>query len=418
MGKQYFIAPADIEPSVLASVTNGQIDWELLPPDATRVIPPEVEGGKAHKETYNPRVELLDALNPGDQIFAPLGGVGDAFLIGAYQRGAVIHRIPFFELQRQPRGDIVVPASLTGRTVDSSDKAAVKKRAALAERCQWAAQMIFLAGQPDTRDLFRDFREVDLRIAVIRVLIATMIAVQDEVRKRLEQRTMRLERDRAYIIAPGTPSAVAMDLRVGLIESGPTVDALKKFEHELAKDILRELRRLRIYTEVLEPVRGIGPRLGARLIAPIVDIRRFPTIGGFTKYAGWHVLPANGHRIAAKFQRGASAQFHPLSRMGFWLFAEQLVRSNSEFRWYYDRYKASARAERIGEVVYVDDKGKEHKLTKAWFERRARRYAASKLLHYLFYGWWGIEGRTFTSARGEVIDPARFLNPETLPYSY
>lgn len=426
MSKRHFIAPADIEPSVLCSLNGGKPDWQLLPPEAVRVIEPPGEGSKVHRETYNPRVEFLDALEAGDIVYAPLGGVGDAFLIGAFQRGISVRCVPFLTLSKVELGPVTrIPRSLLGAGDSSSDAesdkpvdtAAARKKSKLAERAQMVAKMIHLAGLPDADKVFREFREVDFHIAYIRVLINQLIAIQDEVRKRLQQRTTHLERDGAYILKPDTPSAAAMELRLTMVNAAEPVKKLLAYEDSLSMEIERQLKQLDVYTQVLAPVRGIGPRLAARIIAPVVDIRRFPGRAGFTKYAGWATLqvsPDDDRRIAAKFVRGESAQFHELMRMGIWLFAEQLVRSSSQFRWWYDRYK-QARADQVGNVVYIDKAGKERKLTKTWLERRARRYAASKFLGYLWFGWWELEGKTFRSRRNnqpfraaDLLDPAAY----------
>jgi len=395
---KYVIVPADIEPTVVCNLADGgHHDWNLLSPEASRLILPDVDGGKAKKELYNPRVEFLNALNPGDELYAPLGGIGDAFLVGAYQRGAVIHRIPFLELANLPRGEVRIPRGVAGKALsaeDETDILAVKAKKQHGERLEMTAK---IAGLIETHaDSFRDFRECDFRIAVIRTLITQLIAIQDEVRKRLQQRTTRLERDGAYILKPDSPTAAAHELRVQWVESGPSVDALLALEDDLTKKIERQLKCLPVFNEVLNPVRGMGPRLSARILAPIVDIRRFPRLAGFIRYAGWAPMlvkgDATGRRVAAKFVRGESAQFHELLRQGAWLFGGQIVRNASQFRGHYDTYKA-ANADKVGAVMYTN--GKDRKLTKAWLEARARRYAVGKFLKYLWFGWWGLEGKTF-----------------------
>ncbi|MBI2589515.1 transposase [Candidatus Berkelbacteria bacterium] len=399
---QYIVIPADIEPAVVCSLKGSKKpEWLLLAPEATRKV---VVDDQEVKENYNPRVEFLNALTEADTLYAPLGGVGDALLIGAYQRGASVHRMTFLDINHfkeilEISDQLSPPAKLT------------KEGGRQVERCQSASAMAMLVHQGECSH-FRPFEEVDVRISLIRVYINQLIATQDEIRKRLQQRTTRLERDQEYFL-DSSASAIAAEHRVQLVEGKGPVDSLLEYEKELEREIKKQLGKLPVYTEVLEPVKGMGPRLAARIIAPIVDIRRFSKLAGFQKYTGWHVMQ-NGRPRAAQFIRGESAQFHQLLRQGIWLFGQQLVRSNSEFAWYYRKYKEE-RQEQLGTVVATTDKGKELTLTKVWLDARARRHAASKFLKYFWYAWWELHtGKQSTSPSGKRFWARDLREPERL----
>jgi hypothetical protein len=398
--KKHILFPTDVEPTVVCTLNSKpQPEWQLLEAEAIRVVG---EGDQKHKETYNPRVEWLNQLSPSDVIYAPMGGVGDAMLIGAADRGVEqIFRITYHELKNfLHKGEVVIPGKIGQGGTKQRERA--EKVAIMAELVQ--------SGQVWP---FRQYREQDARIGVTRVYIGTLLSIQDESRKRLEQRTTRLMRDQAYFANGGGSYEHILELKAKLIESNEPIEALVNYERMLEKEIIKQLKRLPVWNEVLSPVKGMGPRIGARIIASTLDITRFPTWQKYCKFSGWHTIPkvsqpvksetvlltqdkailaqsqvlvANKEqRIAARFTRGESGQFNDLLRQGMWLFSQQILRNNSQFRWYYDYYKKKNAAE-IGNAVNG------HELTATWLNKRAQRYAVSKFTKYLWHGWRVIEG--------------------------
>jgi hypothetical protein len=390
--RTHVIIPADVEPFVVAT-TNGKkpVDWNLI----------ESVG----KGNSNPRLEFLDSMGKDDRILAPLGGIGDAFLLGAMQRGITdIQRIPFIELNAWPADDTIeAPAKFT---------AAGAKQA---ERCESACKMLGML-QADKMGAFRQFTQNDAHISAVRVYLGQLLAIQDEIRKRLEQRTVRLERDQAYFL-PGSNEKFVSGMRFDLINSQNSIDALKVLENDLTKEIERHLKKIPVYQEIFAPVRGMGPRLSARIICPIVDITRFPTRNGLVRYAGWHVMDVkdSSRTIAARFTRGESAQFHQLLRQGLWLFEDQILRNNSQFRFFYDGYLVR-NAELIGQSLYPDSSGKGMTMTKGWLHKRALRFAASKFLRYAWQGWWQLEGvDKFGFPAQNWLEPEKYYRTDLTP---
>jgi hypothetical protein len=51
--------------------------------------------------------------------------------------------------------------------------------------------------------------------------------------------------------------------------------SLQAEEAEREKDLVKAIAKLDVYTQVLSPITGVGPRIAARIIAAVVDIRRF-----------------------------------------------------------------------------------------------------------------------------------------------
>lgn len=395
--RTHVIVPADIEPTVVCSFSNGgEPKWDLLEPEATR----PVEGVGKGKETYNPRVEWLNHLSPEDAIYAPLGGVGDAMLVGAADRGIErIFRITSHDLAKYGRrNEVSIPAKYTSGSAKQRD------------RCDRAALMAELV-RNNIRDPWRQYTELDARTGIVRVYISALLASQDEVRKRLQQRTERLERDQDYFISnwngKGVPPRKSdyvstLDLRARLIEGAVPVQSLLDYEADLEKEIKRQLRHLPAWTEVLEPVRGCGPRLAARIIGTVIDIQRFPHVQGFWKYAGWAPMDSpKGHKVAPKFTRGQSAQFHQLLRQAMWLFGGQILRNDSQFRWFYDYYK-----EKHTGLVGQEVNG--YEMTKMWLSKRATRFAVQKFVKYTWQAWHEANGRTFAYPASNWLEPEKY----------
>lgn len=382
VSKTYVVVPADVQPYVVCEL-NGHPspEWLLLEGEAKRDV--EIDGRKT-KEPYNPRIEFLNTLNPGDELYAPLGGPGDGFLAAAATKKVTIRRITHIDLARYPyKGGVKVPD-----TIFNTDSGGEKKRHQ--ERCQRVANMVELV-QAGATTPFRPYLAQDVHISMLRVYIGQLLALQDEIRKRLQQRTIRLDREQAFFDSLPEAQKKALDTNFQLIELQGPIQALLDNEKELERAIMRQLRQLDVWTKVFEPIRGMGPRIAARIIGSIVDIGRFDQWRPFNKYCGWHTIPdeKSGRRIAARFVHGESGGFHERVRMGWWLFGEQVLRSNSQFRWFYDSYKAE-HEKNLGKTI--EERGHTFTFTKGWLHDRAVRYAVSKATKYVYHGWRTIEG--------------------------
>ena len=400
----HFLSPADQEPCVGCTLANSRSnpEWWELPLEKKRRV--KNQEGKLVEITDKPRSQWLDSLTDADTIYAPLGGIGDALLYGAWQRGVSIKRTPFTTFHhREYRHEVEIPTKLDG--------VGPKQH----ERLVRAAQMVELV-KAGEHDLFRDYLQVDAIIGSIRVLIGSILAIQDEIRKPLEQRMSRLGRDQEYLLMDGKGSPKSVhNLKVSFLQSADPVAELKKSEEELSRKIDKLLTKLPVWTEVLEPVCGIGPRLSGRIIGPIADIRRFGTLGGFRKYCGWAVILSKdgAYTTADKFRHGESAAFHAVVRQGFWLFEEQILKQKGcQFKYFYLKYKLEHQSQ-IGQVMYQRNGDTPVVMTKVWLHKRALRYAASRLVDYLYWMWWGLHGTKFYhSDTGELITQDDLLNPE------
>lgn len=400
--------PADTDVIIGARVRSTHDpnpEWFLLPNLVEKRVR---EDGKIVKKVEKPRLEWLNSLSAADKIYAPLGGI-DAILLGAHQRGASIRRVTFSDLNQYPYlGEIPVP--------DKLRKAGPRQ----AERAKHVAQMLEMVKYRETQ-VFRDYLVADVITSTIRELIGSIILIQDKIRKPLQLRILRLERNQEYLLPEGPDYPKdQMEVKVDFNKRFDPVDVLLKEEENLSKKIDNLLVKLDVWTEVLEPVAGMGPRLSARIIGPVADVRRFPTLSQFRKFCGWAVTSSKDgtYTVADKFLAGHQAHFHDVVRMGLWLFQDQILRQKKcQFKYHYYRYKL-IHQDQLGQVMYEkhDPETKrmvEMTMTKKWLHNRARRYAASHFVDYLWWMWASLYGhKSYHSDTGELITQDDLLNPE------
>lgn len=79
-----------------------------------------------------------------------------------------------------------------------------------------------------------------------------------------------------------------------------------------------------VYKTVFEPIPGCGPLIAARMIAAIVDIRRFKSLPALKAYAGYHHFEdgTRSRRVAGKV-----SNWNTDLKQGVYLFCDQTVKS-------------------------------------------------------------------------------------------
>ena len=101
------------------------------------------------------------------------------------------------------------------------------------------------------------------------------------------------------------------------------MNALETEETKREKDLVNALEKLDIYKKVFKPIQGVGPKIAARIIAAIVDIRRFESDAQLKAFCGVHVL-SDGR--FPRQRRNEVANWHPDARQALYLLAEQFNR--------------------------------------------------------------------------------------------
>ena len=82
-----------------------------------------------------------------------------------------------------------------------------------------------------------------------------------------------------------------------------------------------------VYKTVFEPIAGCGPLIAARMIAAIVDIRRFKSLPALKAYAGYHHFE-DGTRACRR--AGKVSNWNTDLKQGVYLFCDQVVKTRRD----------------------------------------------------------------------------------------
>ncbi len=129
----------------------------------------------------------------------------------------------------------------------------------------------------------------------------------------------------------------------------------------------------------LEKVKGIGPALAGRLLAPI-DIERATSVSALWKYAGQGVTPA-GERD--KPVKGEKLSYNADLKSTCYLIATSFLRASSQYRRFYDAKKAYYQSNRPD-------------WTPKRIDMAAKRFMVKMFLSHLWMVWREAEGLPVT----------------------
>lgn len=158
---------------------------------------------------------------------------------------------------------------------------------------------------------------------------------------------------------------------------------------------------LDIYKAIFEPIEGCGYALAARIIAPIGEIRRFPTEAKFKAFVGVHVLGndfakmspgtarVDGDSVMSRRRRGQVSDWNPTARQAFYLLGDQFNRRpDSLWGKRLLEYKAKFRAKYPEPVVGPNGK---LRFTNGHIHRRAIWRTVTKFAEHLYDTWRRLE---------------------------
>jgi hypothetical protein len=182
----------------------------------------------------------------------------------------------------------------------------------------------------------------DLRLKLIATALDDIEAVRIANENRLRQ-LMRSE-----------PDEDGVQRGLGLTEDDPTVQRFKKITDQFLDleqqntKLLESEMKAHPLGEWVKNTSGIGLKQGARLIAAIGPIRwnglhdRERTISELWAYAGLHlIVNADGHKIAARRQKGQVANWSADAKMRAYLVATSCIKAKtSPYRAVYDQRRA------------------------------------------------------------------------------
>lgn len=235
----------------------------------------------------------------GDRIVMVLGGSGDRLAYALTRRAtqlqrAAVHRIPPFKLKQFRATD------------DKSSDAEL-----LTELFVQVPQDFYRAGP-------RDLKIIALREALFARNDAMKARIACD--QRLRQRRIGL----IFTDDEGLYPEGGIEAHYEYVKANDAIlRGLLAEENKRELDLKRVLRQMDVYTEIFEPIKGVGPMIAARLIASIIDIRRFATEHQLKAYCGAHVLP-NG--VFPRRRSGSVANWKPDARQALFLIGDQFNR--------------------------------------------------------------------------------------------
>jgi hypothetical protein len=173
------------------------------------------------------------------------------------------------------------------------------------------------------------------------------------------------------------------------------VVALETEEAQVEKRLTKLLADVPVFAQVFEPLKGTGPRISARLIAGIQDIRRFATDAKLKKYCGVHVM-SDGTFVRRR--AGEVADWSGECRQALFHLADQFNRQGNKTYWgAYLRLMKRRMREKYPTVEMVPStaKGTNGKMVKKFtdghIQKRAMWRTVTRFVEWLFKAWWAVE---------------------------
>ncbi len=308
-----------------------------------------------------------DGFRAGDAVYTALGGSGDRLALAitalAQRAGAgSVYRIPPPAL-----------AALRGVCSKESD-----------------AQTLVRLGR-DRPDLFYRMRPIDREVVLIRERLRELVAAMKD-RIACEQRMHQLFIGKVFCNPLDLTEAGYLEWEYEARKATDTVYRdLTARERACERSLVEALEASQVYRDVFEPVEGCGPRIAARLIAAIQDMRRFRYCGGrqvgmpkLRAFCGVHVLEG---RFPRK-RHGEVANWSKDARQALYLFADRCnKRPGSVWGQKLREYKAAYRATHPEPLVGEDGK---KRYTDAHIHKMASWKTAAKFVDYVYRTWMPI----------------------------
>ncbi len=301
----------------------------------------------------------FDGFKPGDTVAMTLGGSGGPFAFALSRRGeeigARVMRITPADLKEMRVGDKSNDAALLAHLIQSRPD-------------------LFCETGPRDRDLI--------------MLRECLTARTDAMKARIgcEQRLRQHVIGMAFCNPEGRyPEGSVEKEFEGRKANDVIFNALVEEEEERMRDLTRAVEALEVYRRLFEPIKGVGPRIAAGIIAGIADVRRFPTDAKLKAFCGVHVLPDG--RMARR-RGGEVANWNAEVRQSLYLLGDQF-NYNPDSRWgqLLREYKAKLRVTHPEPVI---ENGKS-RYSNGHIHRMAIWKTLSKFVEWLWREWWKIE---------------------------
>ena len=320
---------------------------------------------------------IMEKLLPGDVIAMSLGGSGDLLAFAtnriALQSDATVIRIPPYQ-QKAARGH------------DDTDEDATLLATLAAEQPELFFPM-----------LDRDSSLVRVRENVRHFTDAMKARIACE--QRLRQRVIGQIYTTTDGIFPEGGIEKAFD---NMKANDKVLAALIEEEKAREKELKKALNAFDVFKRVFEPILGVGPRIAARLIDAIGDIRRFDSADKLVQFCGVGFMQdKDGNTVAQRRRAGAVANWHGDARQALYLLMDQWNRQkNREDAPWGQRFLANKKHFRRQhpEKVQVDGKWR---YTDAHIHKMAGWRTASEFVRWLYGEWWRVVDPQWAQKRSE-----------------
>ena len=346
------------------------------------VAPPEAGASKKRA-----KLNFLSQLMPGDQVVMELGGAADRLALAAVAHGAEVYRYQSFLLGKERTRDVVTLVGWPidderPRGKETGEELTVRKMRALALlRLSEVGLGMFMKAEDQDISLlrlgleFRAFRRSQK--AAHRAYQGLLSAYRDQAFLDLafaRQQRAKVTEEEIYsavlerlaedILGGGVSdteradffAAIGKEFEGGMIPMRATEDDIEKIVnamlesdrfHATVFDRLKsQKKRIElllkggkvkvlgtkekriipanfIWENVFAPIPGVGPLIGARIIAAIGDIRRFKTLPSLKAYAGYHLFEDGSRACRIK---GRTSNWDQDLKQGVYLFCVQTLK--------------------------------------------------------------------------------------------
>ncbi len=239
----------------------------------------------------------FDGLRANDTVVLMFGGSGDYLAFGICTQadvvGATVKRIAPFHLA-QMRGE---------RSKDDDASLLV--------------EMYYTSP-----DRFSSVRPRDKAITLARVTVRRFLEVQRE-RIAAGNRFRQAFYGRAFTLANLDPSIDITEACNRAEKKDAGMCKLEADEKSAIAAVTSALRGCDVYQALFDPIEGVGPSIGGRIITAIGDVSRFPTKYKLRKFCG--VAVGNDGTFLRR-RKGQTSNWNPQARQGLWHLGDQMNR--------------------------------------------------------------------------------------------
>lgn len=343
----------------------------------------------------------FDGMKSGDILLMCLGGAGDRFAYACARNGIKVYRVPPFQLKEW-----------RGKADKNLDPLLLIKHFAL---------------QPEAFQLIgpRDLELIKLTEAYNNW--HEMMKERIKCEQRLQQRTV----GEIFLNDSGLyPEGRIEDAYDQLKASDIILVGMFKEEANRLKELEKRVYATDVWKEIFADISGVGPKIAARLIVAIGDIRRFPTAAKFKAYCGLHVFNAQGKKmvkgeapteggIFVRRRSGEVANWKEVARQAFFLVADQFNRRKEstwgvrllevKARMYEKHPEPVPRFDAEGKPV-LNESGKQiMDFTPGHIQKRALWRVTTKFAEHLWRDWSRLEIKArqdtvVTDVQGQPMD--------------